>query len=152
MSKPSQHVEMTVDLAAEPDAIFSYFTDHFDEIWAGKQSQVRPAAEGSEPMGLGYVRRVDPPGLKAHLDEEIVTHQRPSLIEYKVINGDDAPIHNHLGRIEFNPGPGDKGTSVRYTVDFDTRPGFAGPIAKGVLAAGWKLDVTQRLRKKFGAP
>ena len=62
--------------------------------------------------------------LAGELDEEIVTHERPRLIEYKVIDGDEAKIHNHLGRIELSERDG--GTHVDYTISFDYRPPWQG--------------------------
>ena len=49
------------------------------------------------------------------LDEEIVTHERPTLIEYTVVNDDDTTIHNHLGRIELTEA-GTGGTRLDYTI------------------------------------
>jgi hypothetical protein len=85
-----------------------------------------------------------PPG-SAALEERIITHDRPSLIEYVVIN--DAPISNHLGRIEFTPTA--TGTAVRYTIDFDYKPAFLGPVVRGVLNSTWALVSRRKLRSAF---
>ena len=143
MSEPKQHVHLSADVAAPPDEVFTYFTAHFDDIWPGKLDHVRDAPEGSEPLGLGFVRRLHTPAGK--IEEEIVTHDRPSLIEYKVIN--DVPIHNHLGRIEFAERNG--GTRIDYTIDFDYKPSFLGPSTAGFMKVLWALRSKRRLAKKF---
>jgi len=144
MSQPRNHVQFTIELPAEPDAVFSHFTEHFDQIWPGTQRQVRAAPDGSEPMGLGYVRGVKPPG-QPELEEEIIRHERPSLIEYKVIN--DAPISNHLGRISFSPAG--TGTRVDYTIDYDFKPAALGIVSRTVLHGAWRAEAARKLRKAF---
>jgi hypothetical protein len=95
--------------------------------------RVSDGSDPSEPLGLGFIRIMHTPA--GALREEIVSHERPSLIEYKVIDP-DARIHNHLGRIEFAE-DGNGGTRVDYTVDMDFRPPFLGPVAAGVMKATW---------------
>lgn len=143
-SKPRNHVELTAQVAGSPDAVFTYLTDHFFEVWPGKGEVLSPGDDPSEPNGLGMVRRMNPPG-SAALEERITTHDRPSLIEYTVVN--EAPITNHLGRIELTPTG--TGTSIRYTIDFDYRPAAAGPIVSFVLGATWALASRRKLRSAF---
>lgn len=147
MSEPNHRVHLTADVAAPPDEVFDYLTNHFDEIWQGKMDQVRQGNDPSEPMGHGFIRRMHSPVGK--LDEEIVTHDRPSLIEYKVINGDEAPIHNHLGRIEMAD-DGKGGTKIDYTVTFDHKPAWRGPLVVTAMKMGWALRGRRRLAKRFG--
>ena len=47
----------------------------------------------------------------------------------------DAPLSNHLGRLELTPTAG--GTHLDYTIDFDYRPAFLGPVVAGVLKTTW---------------
>jgi uncharacterized protein YndB with AHSA1/START domain len=138
------HVLLTADVAGSPDAVFTYFTDNFFELWPGKAKILNPGDDPNEPNGLGMVRWMRPPG-SAALEERIVTHDRPSLIEYEVIN--DAPIHNHLGRIEFTPTG--TGTAIRYTIDFDYKPSFLGPLVRGILTSTWALTSKRKLRGAF---
>jgi uncharacterized protein YndB with AHSA1/START domain len=103
-SEAKNRVDLTAEVAASPDATFTYLTDHFFELWPGKGKILSAGSDPAEPMGLGMVRWMDPVG-SAPLEERIVTHDRPRLIEYTVIN--EAPISNHLGRLELTPsGPG----------------------------------------------
>jgi hypothetical protein len=58
-------------------------------------------------------------------------------------------IHNHLGRIELSETPAG-GTHVDYTIDFDYRPPWQGPIVAAVLRATWALKSKRALRKALG--
>ena len=137
-------VHLTAEVGGSADALFTFLTDHFADLWPGKMKVLEPGDDASEPMGLGMVRLVKPPG-SAALEERIVTHDRPRLIEYTVIN--DAPISNHLGRIELTPTT--KGTRIDYTIDFDYKPAFLGPVVRGVLLMGWRTKGTRTLRAAF---
>ena len=145
MAEPRNHVRLSTDVAGSPDEVFDYFTNQFDEIWPGKMEHVRQGRDQAAPLGHGFVRRMHTPAGK--LEEEIVTHDRPGLIEYRVINGDEAKIHNHLGRIELT-GTG-TGTHVDYTIDFDYRPAWQGPISARFMQAAWHLKSKRRLAKRF---
>jgi uncharacterized protein YndB with AHSA1/START domain len=105
-------------------------------------------ADGDDPLGLGFVRRMHTPAGK--LEEEIVSHERPRLIEYAVTNGEQpqAKIHNHLGRIELTENPGG-GTHVDYTVTFDYKPPALGPVSAMVLRTGWALRGKRKLKAAF---
>jgi hypothetical protein len=138
-------VHMTAEVAGSADAVFTYLTDHFFELWPGKARVLEPGDDPAEPMGHGMVRLMNPPG-SAPLEEQIITHDRPKLIEYKVIN--DAPLSNHLGRLELTPTT--NGTRVDYTIDFDYRPAFLGPVVRGVLSTTWRARGARRLKAAFG--
>jgi hypothetical protein len=137
-------VHLTAEVGGSADALFTYLTDHFFELWPGKAKVLEPGDDPAEPMGLGMVRLTNPPG-SAALEERIVTHDRPSLIEYTVIN--DAPISNHLGRLELTPTT--KGTRLDYTISFDYRPAFLGPVVTTVLRTTWAATGRRKLRGAF---
>jgi uncharacterized protein YndB with AHSA1/START domain len=137
-------VELTAEVAGSPDAVFTFLTDHFFELWPGKATVLEAGDDPAEPMGLGMVRRMNPPG-SAALEERIVAHERPRLIEYTVIN--DAPISNHLGQLELTPTA--TGTRLDYSISFDYRPAALGPIAGAVLRATWAARGRRRLRAAF---
>jgi hypothetical protein len=145
-SGAKNHVHLTAEVGGSADAVFTYLTDNFFELWPGKAKVLEPGDDPAEPMGLGMVRLMNPPG-SAPLEERIITHERPKLIEYKVIN--DAPLTNHLGRLELTPTT--KGTRLDYTIDFDYRPAFLGPVVSSVLRTTWRLTGARRLRAQFGS-
>jgi hypothetical protein len=143
--KPRNSVHLTAEVDGSADAVFTYLTDHFSELWPGKMKVLEPGDDPAEPMGLGMVRLVKPPG-SAALEERIITHDRPRLIEYTVIN--DAPLSNHLGRLELTPTT--KGTRLVYTIGFDYRPAFLGPVVATVLRTTWRTTGARKLRAAFG--
>lgn len=140
----ANHVLLTADVAGSPEAVFTYFTDNFFELWPGKAEILQPGDDPNEPKGKGLVRRIKPAG-SPPLEERIITHDRPTLIEYVVIN--DAPLSNHLGRIEFTSTA--TGTAVRYTIDFDYKPAFLGPVVRAILKSTWALVSRRKLRAAF---
>jgi hypothetical protein len=144
VGQPKNRVHLTAEVDGSADALFTYLTDHFGDLWPGKMRVLEPGDDPAEPMGLGMVRLVKPPG-SAALEERIVTHQRPELIEYEVIN--DAPIHNHLGRLELTPTT--NGTRLDYTISFDYRPAPGGAIAAAVLRGTWATRGRRKLRAAF---
>lgn len=144
MAGARNQVRMSADVPASREAVFDYLSNHFDEIWPGEMDEVREGSDPAEPRGLGFVRRMHT--LAGKLEEEIVAHERPGLIEYKVINTDEAKIHNHLGRIELSERPGG-GTRVDYAVSFDYRPPWQGPIGALSMRAAWWLRGKRRLAK-----
>lgn len=137
----SQHVHLSGDFDASPDEVFTFFTERFDEIWPGKMDRVSDGSDPNEPLGLGFVRIMHTPA--GALREEIVSHERPRLIEYKVIDP-DAKIQNHLGRIEFADN-GSGGTKVEYNVDYDYRPSFLGPVSKAVMNVTWAAQGKRKI-------
>ncbi len=137
-------VHLTAEAAGSPDEVFTYLTDHFFELWPGKARVLEAGDDPAEPMGLGMVRSMDPPG-SAKLEERIIAHERPKLIEYTVIN--DAPLSNHLGRLELTPTA--NGTRLDYTIDFDYKPAFLGPVVAGVLRTTWRTTGARKLRAAF---
>lgn len=149
MPEPRNSIHLTAELAAPREQVFDYLTDHFDEIWQGKMERVREGADPASPLGLGFVRRMHTP--VGVLDEEIVRHDRPSVIEYRVLDDGEVPIHNHLGRIELSEA-GSGGTRIDYTVGFDYRPPWRGGVTAAAMRAGWALRGRRRLTKRFGRP
>ena len=148
MSSPARNrVALTAEVAATPDEAFTYLTDHFSELWPGRTRVLSAGSDPAEPMGLGMVRRIDPTG-SATLEERIIAHERPRLIEYTVIN--EAPIHNHLGRLELTPTA--TGTRLDYTIGFDYRPAALGPLVAGVLRATWAVTGRRKIRAALGKP
>ena len=143
-SSAGNKVTLTAEVGASADVLFTFLTEHFTDLWPGKAKVLEPGDDPQEPMGLGMVRLVDPPG-SAALEERIITHDRPSLIEYAVIN--ETPIHNHLGRLVLTPTTA--GTKLVYTIAFDYKPPPLGPLVAGVLRATWALRGKRKLEAAF---
>ena len=146
MATGGTRVHMEATVAADPDAVFTHFTDRFADVWPGEIKRLEPGSDPDEPNGLGMIRSVKPPGSGA-LVEEIVTHERPRLIEYKVID-EEAAFRNHLGRIVFSEQGG--GTHIDYTITYDYRHELLGPVTKLALETTWRLHSSRRLRADLG--
>lgn len=144
-AQPRNRAELTAEVAAAPDEVFTYLTDHFSDLWPGNTRVITAGDDPAEPMGLGMVRTIKPVGSPV-LEERIVTHERPRLIEYEVIN--EAPIHNHLGRLELTPTG--TGTRLNYSISFDYEPAAAGPLVARMLQATWALTGRRRIRADLG--
>lgn len=147
MIEPKQRVELTADVAATPDETFTFLTDRFDELWQGSQETLADGKDPSEPFGLGFRRRMKTP--LGTLEEEIVTHDRPGVIEYVVTDGDVARFHNHLGRIELSERP-DGGTHIDYVITYDFKPPALGPVSAAMLKMGWQTRGKRKLRSALG--
>lgn len=145
MAEVRNRIRLTAEVPAPREQVFDFLSDHFDEIWQGRMERLRDGEDPSQPFGLGFVRRMHTPAGK--LDEEIITHERPSLIEYKVINEDEARFHNHLGRLQLTESGA--GSRLDYTVAFDYRPPWQGPLVATAMRAGWALRGRRRLAKRF---
>ena len=82
------------------------------------------------------------------LEERIVAHERPRLIEYVVIN--EAPIHNHLGRLELTPAG--SGTRLDYSIAFDYKPAAAGAGGGGGPASDLGASTAAAAMAALGKP
>jgi uncharacterized protein YndB with AHSA1/START domain len=143
MAEPRNQVHLTAEVSAPPERVFDYLTDHFDEMWMGSMQTEKQGSDPAAPKGLGFVRRMRTPA--GELLEEIVTHDKPSLIEYRVINP-EARFQNHLGRIQLSERP-KGGTRVDYRIGFDYRPSWQGPLTAAAMRAGWAVQGRRRLAK-----
>ena len=139
------HVLLTADVAGSPDAVFTYFTDNFFELWPGKAEVLQPGDDPNEPKGSGWCGGSSPPG-SPPLEERIITHDRPTLIEYVVIN--DAPLSNHLGRIEFTRRPPRARRSGTRSTSTTSPPSSARWSARS-SARTWALASRRKLRGAF---
>jgi pimeloyl-ACP methyl ester carboxylesterase/uncharacterized protein YndB with AHSA1/START domain len=133
VSAGRHRLQYTVELDAPPERVFLVLTRRWSKLWPVRQRRVRDAVDPAEPEGLRAVRAQRALGIWP-IQEEVVTHRAPRLIEYRTIRG---PVRNHLGRLELTPGPGG-GTHLDYRMAFDTPPWVPGRL----LAAG--LDMTWR--------
>lgn len=132
----------TVELDAPPEWVFRVLTRHWSTLWPVRQRRVRDGVDPAEPDGLRSVRAQRALGIWP-IQEEIVTHRAPRLIEYRTIRG---PVRNHLGRIELTPAP-DGGTHLDYVMAFDTPPWMPGRLLAAALDMTWRHWSLPRLRR-----
>ena len=86
-------------------------------------------AQGGDVNGIGSVRRI---GFGPLSIEETVTESVPQqLIGYRISRG-GFPLRNHSGELRFSPTA--EGSSVQWTIDFDSALPLAGRLVQAVLA------------------
>lgn len=144
VSAGAHRLHFTVDLDASPELVFDVLTRRWSTLWPVRQRRVRDGVDPAEPDGLGSVRAQRALGIWP-VQEEIVTHLPPRLIEYRTIRG---PVRNHLGRIELVPA-GDAGTHLDYAIAFDTLPWVPGRLLAAALEITWRHWSLARLRQHF---
>jgi uncharacterized protein YndB with AHSA1/START domain len=125
-----QTVTVTKTIAAPIEVVFAEYTDHerlADLPMVISAKVVTPGK--TEKNGIGAVRVVNGGVLK--LREEITGFERPTLMEYRILDTSPIKSKHELGRVEFGEVPG--GTKVTWTTVFGMRnprlrlaePGFA---------------------------
>lgn len=135
-------VHFRLQLDAAPERVFHVLTRQWSTLWPVRQRRVRDGVDAAEPDGLRSVRGQKALGIWP-IQEEIVTHVAPRLIEYRTIRG---PVRNHLGRIELSPAPGG-GTSLDYVIAFDTARWIPGALLAVTLDMTWRRWSVPRLRR-----
>ncbi len=91
-------IEETFDVPI--DALFDVLTDHEGYgRFRGVKDCVLTQVGAPDRNGVGAVRRVDLEPL-GRLHEEVVTFERPTLFEYRIIRSSPLPIDHRWGRIE----------------------------------------------------
>lgn len=120
--------------------VFAFFADHerFITLFGGRCQRIRDA-EGTDPNGLGSVRRIGPGPLS--FDETIVTFRPGQRIEYSITRG--SPLKNHLGTIDFSERGGY--TEISYVIRCEGKLPCVAPAVGKALALAWKLNAQRRL-------
>lgn len=80
--------------------------------------------------GVGSARRVKIP-LSPVIEETVTAFRENELIEYRISNM--TPLKNHLGVMRFSPDGA--GSTLHYTITFESRIPFAGPLVKAALGS-----------------
>ncbi len=142
VSAGRHRLRYAVELDAPPERVFLVLTRRWSVLWPVRQWRVRDAVDPAEPEGLRAVRAQRVLGIWP-LQEEIVTHRAPRLIEYRTIRG---PVRNHLGRLELTPALSG-GTHLEYVMDFDTPRWFPGRLLAAGLDITWRHWSLSRLRQ-----
>lgn len=124
-------IRLSATVNAPIAAVFDCLNDHeqFGRIWPGQTRRVKDSEQPGNVNGVGSERQVKIgpiPGLMI-FREEIVTCDKPHLLEYTVIG--PAPIKNHFGRIKLRTENGQ--TVIDYTIELDSViPGLTNKILK----------------------
>ena len=140
-------VHVTHSIPAPPEAVFDMLTDHANYARFRGVNGSELLREGDPaPNGVGAVRRIKSTPFR--FDEEVTAYERPSRLEYLIVDL-NVPFDHHGGTIRLSP-DGD-GTQVdwrsSYTVPTPLVGGLQEVIWKPVLTRGFKrvLEDVERM-------
>ncbi|WP_232022041.1 SRPBCC family protein [Mycobacterium basiliense] len=137
-------IDCTAELDASPEHVFHVLTRQWATLWPVRQRRVRDGVHPDEPDGLRSVRAQRVLGIWP-IQEEIVTHSSPTLIEYRTVRG---PVRNHHGRVELTPVSTGR-TRLDYLMTFDTPPWMPGRLLVVALERVWRQWSLPRLRQQM---
>ena len=121
-------IELTQQVAAAPEKVFAFYTDHVDwERWAGVKEVVLRQTGDPPPNGLGAIRVIRARGMA--FEEEITAFEPPRRMGYRLVAG--APVRDHAGEVRFEPDG--SGTRVTWTIRFRPLVPGTGWILRRVL-------------------
>ncbi len=124
-----QKIEVTKEFLSSVESLFSYLSEHENLAILFAPAKVTRVRDGHDSRnGVGSVRQVKIP--LAPVIEETVTAFKPGeLVEYRISN--HTPLKNHRGVMLFSPTA--TGSRLHYTITFESRIPFSGPLVKAVL-------------------
>lgn len=137
-----QTVTVTRTIPAPIGAVFDAYTDHERLADLPVVLSAKVVVPGrTEKNGLGAVRVVN--GGLLRFREEITGFERPTLMEYKIVDTSPVKCDHELGRVEFTEVPG--GTKIVWTTRFGAR--LLGGRADRALALLFRAIFTMTLRQ-----
>jgi uncharacterized protein YndB with AHSA1/START domain len=138
-------IELTQHVAAAPERVFAFYTDHVGwERWAGVREVVLRQQGDPPPNGLGAIRVIRARGMA--IEEEVTGFDPPGRMTYRLVAG--APVRDHEGIVRFEPEAG--GTRVTWSVRFRPLVPGTGWLLRRVLESGLR-DVLAKLAVKLGS-
>ncbi len=141
-----EKIHLIYDFDVPRSKVFDFFSEHerLSEIYPGAFKRIVNSDNPTDANGLGSVRRIT--NFPFIVDEIITNYQRPSLIEYRILNS--SLVKYHKGTMKFYDQNNGVGTRLDYMIEFDVKLPFIGFLSKNILqsAIGNALKV---LDKKF---
>jgi uncharacterized protein YndB with AHSA1/START domain len=134
-------VRLELELDAPVEGVFEAMADHarYDRFRPIGSSEL--IKEGpTDRNGVGAVRRLKAWPLR--FDEEITAYERPSRLDYLIIDV-NGPVEHDGGSIRFEPTA--SGTHVLWTSTFRITIPLIGGLLGAVFAWGLKRSFTQML-------
>jgi hypothetical protein len=134
-------VRLELELDAPIEGLFDAMADHgrYDRFRPIRKSELIREGE-VDKNGLGAVRRLRANVLR--FDEEITAYERPSRLDYLIIDV-NIPLEHDGGSIRFEPTA--SGTKVVWTSTFRITTPLAGKALGALGAAGLRRSFTQML-------
>jgi hypothetical protein len=126
---PMQKIDIDMEFRRPVGELFAFLSDH-EKLGRIFGVDVKRTCDGEDSMnGLGSVRTLSIGPLPG-FDETVTAFQKDKLIEYKISRG--SPLKNHKGVMQFCPS-GTGGSKLRYTIEFESKIPFFGPIVRAGL-------------------
>ena len=144
-AQPRNRAELTAEVAAAPDEVFTYLTDHFSDLWPGKHKVITAGDDPAEPMGLGMVRTIKPAGLAGARGAD--RHPRTPAADR--VHGDQRGADPQPPRPPRADADGYR-HAPDYSISFDYEPAAAGPLVARMLQTTWALTGRRRMRADLG--
>lgn len=140
-----QRFQTTFVVKAPIDDVFDVFADHykFGALFGAKSWRVVSGKDTAN--GVGSARRLG--FWPIDFDESVVDYAENKLINYRVSRG--SPLKNHFGELRVSETEG--GTLVNYSVRFESKVPFMGPLLGYGFRKAWSLNsakVFSRLEAK----
>jgi carbon monoxide dehydrogenase subunit G len=141
-----QKIHLIYDFDVPRAKVFDFFSEHerLSEIYPGAFKRIVNSDNPTDANGLGSVRRIT--NFPFIIDEIITKYQRPSVIEYRIINS--SLVKYHKGIMHFYDQNNGTGTRLDYIIELDVKWPLVGFFSKNILQStiGNALKV---LDKKF---
>lgn len=124
-----QKIEVTKEFLMPVEALFAHLSEHENLATIFAPAKVTRVRDGNGSRnGIGSARLVKIP-LAPVIEETVTAFKEGELVEYTISN--HTPLKNHLGVMKFAPTA--NGSRLHYTITFESRIPFAGPLVKAVL-------------------
>ncbi len=133
----AQHTLQVTQQSSRPlSELFGFLARHSNLSRVFLLPVVRIKDGEDAPDGVGSVRRLGPPIVG--VEETVTALEQDRFIEYRITrNG--GPIQNHRGRLDFSQT--DRGSQIRWTIEFDAALPVLGKGVSTVLEQGLKMGL-----------
>ena len=123
-------IEIHQRFGASPEEVFAALSDHARMAdWLGAKVTLPMLTEGG---GVGTIRRIHVGPM--HVDEQIVAHEPPARIVYKIVNSVPG-ITDHEGEVRIAPHPAG-GSEVHWLIHIEWALPRVGALASRTIRFG----------------
>jgi hypothetical protein len=136
-----QRIDIDAEFRRPVAELFALLSDH-EKLGPVLGAKIKRIHDGQGDVnGLGSVRTLNIGPLPS-FDETVTAFRKDELIEYRISRG--TPLENHKGTMQFSATPSG-GSRLHYTIEFESKIPFLGPIIRTGLEAGIRKGLS-RLR------
>jgi carbon monoxide dehydrogenase subunit G len=141
-----EKIHFIYDFDVPREKVFDFFSEHerLSEIYPGAFKRIVNSNNPIDANGLGSVRRIT--NFPFIIDEIITQYERPSLIEYKIL--DSKWVKYHKGTMHFYELHNGTSTRLDYKIELDINLPFVGFFSKNILQSAIG-NALKALDKKF---